>query len=132
MSLHIQFKSRFASQAFFPLYNSPLHITTTLSVPFLSFSDRTPSLRSQLQSKFTFPITATQQEYLRHYPRLPNLPANLWRARRTAGILCIGPRFQPEIHSNRHPAEYTSTRNFQADIKEANSNIKKGQYVRYT
>ena len=44
ISLHLQFKSRFASRALLPLYNSPLHITATLSLYFLS-SRRTPSLR---------------------------------------------------------------------------------------
>jgi len=91
-------QSRFASQALLPLSNSPLHITAMLSLSFLSFSCRTPSLCSQLQTKCTFPITAPQQEYLCYQPCLPNLPTNQCRAGRTARILYIRPRFQPEIH----------------------------------
>jgi len=45
MSFHLQFKSRFASQAFLPLYNSPLHITATLSI---SLSLSCPSLAVHL------------------------------------------------------------------------------------
>jgi len=116
MSLHLRFKSRFTSQALLPLYNSPLHITATLSLSFLSFSRRTPSIRSQLQTKRRFPsqhlnksIYATSHAY--QTCQLTNGGQVKQRE------FCIKDHVSNQrFIQHRHPAEDTSTRIIQANI----------------